>query len=127
MPNEITVDVPDDPPPGSCTPGSCSLREAVTLANGRLGPDRILLPATELLLTRAGANDNANASGDLDVSDDLESLGAGAAQTVLTQTAADRLLHVRGSAEAVRLVVRGLTLREEGRASSTAARSRADE
>ncbi|MBN8480152.1 MAG: proprotein convertase P-domain-containing protein [Xanthomonadales bacterium] len=113
VPNEITVDVLDDPPPGSCTPGSCSLREAVTLANGRLGPDRILLPAsTQLVLTRAGANDNANASGDLDILEDLEIVGAGAAQTVLTQTTADRLLHALStSSTPVALRVRGLTLR----------------
>ena len=113
VPNEITVDVLDDPPPGSCTPGSCSLREAVTLANSRLGPDRILLPAsTQLVLTRAGANENANVSGDLDILEDLELVGAGAAQTVLTQTSADRLLHaVSVSSAPVTLTVRGMTLR----------------
>ena len=57
IPNDIVVDVLDDPNPSTCQPGSCSLREAVTLANSRLGPDRILLPAsTQLQLTRAGSN-----------------------------------------------------------------------
>ena len=107
VPNDIVVDLVTDPNPGICAPGSCSLREAVTLANTRLGPDRILLPAsTALQLTRAGAGDDANSTGDLDVTDDLEIVGAGPTQTILTQTAADRLLHVLGG----RLVVRGIRL-----------------
>lgn len=109
--NDIVVDVLGDPNPGSCTPGGCSLREAVNLANARLGPDRILLPAsTELQLTRVGADENTNMTGDLDISEDLEIVGAGAAQTILTQTASDRLLHVTGSSEPVRLIVRGVHL-----------------
>ena len=111
VPNDIVVDVLDDPNPGSCAPGSCSLREAVTLANTRFGPDRILLPAsTQMQLTRAGADENANLSGDLDITDELEIVGAGPTQTIVTQTASDRLLHVIESAGAGRLIVRGVRL-----------------
>jgi subtilisin-like proprotein convertase family protein len=98
VPADITVDQIDDPTPASCTPGSCSLREAVFLANSRLGPDRILLPAsTAIQLTRAGAGEDANFTGDLDITQDLEIVGQGATQTILTQTVADRLFHVTGT------------------------------
>lgn len=90
---EILVDVLGDPVPDGCTPGSCSLREAVALANATSGPDRILLPITQgqpLQLTRPG-NDDSNSGGDLDIRDDLEIVGKGSEQTVLVQTIADRL------------------------------------
>lgn len=109
---DITVDVLGDPVPNGCTPGSCSLREAVTLANSLAGPDRILLPATPglpLQLSIAGASENANATGDLDVLDDLEIIGTGAATTVLVQTAADRVLNTVMAADK-RLLLRGLSI-----------------
>jgi hypothetical protein len=109
---DITVDVLGDPVPDGCTPGSCSLREAVTLANNLAGPDRILLPATPglpLQLSIPGASDNTNATGDLDVLDDLEIIGTGAATTVLVQTAADRVLNTVMAADK-RLLLRGLSI-----------------
>jgi predicted outer membrane repeat protein len=104
---DILVDVLDDPAPGGCTPGSCSLREAVLLANARPGLDRIVLPTGELQLARAGADEDANDTGDLDVHDSLEIVGQGAEATRLLQLAADRVLHNVDSPE---LTVRGLTL-----------------
>ena len=115
---DITVDVLGDPPPNGCTPGDCSLREAVSLANSLAGPDRILLPATPglpLQLSIPGSGDNVNATGDLDVLDDLEIVGTGAATTTVAQTAADRVLHTIMDDDQ-RLVLRGLTL-QGGRAS----------
>lgn len=89
---QISVDVIDDPAPNGCTPGSCSLREAIDQANSHPGMDRIVLPAsTQMQLTRSGANEDNNASGDLDILDEVELVGAGPTQTVLTQTTADRL------------------------------------
>ncbi len=92
----IVVDVLDDPFPGGCAPGSCSLREAVLLANSHPGFDRIVLPAATVSLTRAGVDDS-NASGDLDITGDLEIVGQGMAQTRITQSATDRVFHVLGS------------------------------
>lgn len=115
---DITVDVLGDPPPNGCTPGDCSLREAVSLANSLAGPDRILLPATPglpLQLSIPGGGDNVNATGDLDVLDDLEIVGTGAATTTVAQTAVDRVLHTIMDDDQ-RLVLRGLTL-QGGRAS----------
>ncbi len=113
---DIQVDILGDPLPNGCTPGDCSLREAVTLANSLAGPDRILLPATPglpLQLSIPGDNENANATGDLDVLDDLEILGTGAETTVLVQTTQDRVLET-GMANDKRLVLRGLKI-EGGR------------
>lgn len=114
---DITVNVLGDPPPNGCTPGDCSLREAVSLANSLAGPDRILLPSTPglpLQLSIPGSGDNVNATGDLDVLDDLEIVGTGAATTTVAQTAADRVLHTIMDDDQ-RLVLRGLTL-QGGRA-----------
>lgn len=109
---DITVDILGDPEPNGCTPGHCSLREAVILANSLAGPDRILLPATPgvpLQLTIPGAGENASATGDLNVLDDLEIIGTGADTTVLVQTIADRVLQTSMTADR-RLVLRGLTV-----------------
>lgn len=106
---EIDVDVLDDPFPNGCTPGSCSLREAINLANAQPGLDRIVLPAsTQLQLTRAGADEDANFTGDLDILEEVEIVGAGPAQTILTQTANDRLFDVR--ATAINLTLRQLRI-----------------
>jgi hypothetical protein len=109
---DIQVDVLGDPVQNGCTPGSCSLREAVSLANSLAGPDRILLPATPgvpLQLTIPGTSENANATGDLDVLDDLEIVGTGVATTLLVQTTQDRVLHTTMPRDR-RLVLRGLTI-----------------
>lgn len=109
---DIQVDVLGDPAPNGCTPGDCSLREAVILANSLAGPDRILLPATPgvpLQLTIPGEGENAGATGDLDVLDDLEIIGTGATTTRILQTAQDRVLQTLMASNR-RLVLRGLTI-----------------
>lgn len=88
---DILVDRLDDPTPNGCVPGSCSLREAITLANVRPGLDRIVLPAGTLQLTRIGIETN-NASGDLNISETLELVGQGAELTTLEQTVPDRIM-----------------------------------
>ncbi len=67
---EFVVTHTDDPVPQACSVNSCSLREAVIAANNNPGPDTILLPAEEHVLTLAGVDDTAH-TGDLDVLDDL--------------------------------------------------------
>jgi hypothetical protein len=109
---DIHVDILGDPTPDGCTPGHCSLREAVTLANTIPGPDRIFLPATPsvpLQLTIPGASENANATGDLNVIDDLEIIGTGASTTRIVQSAADRVLQTNVD-PTKRLTMRGLTI-----------------
>ena len=66
--------------------GDCALREAILAANSDTavdacgagsGPDVVVVPAGEFWLTGA-ANEDAGLTGDLDVTEDLELLGAGA-------------------------------------------------
>src|SRR3954454_12628224 len=74
----------------SDAPGACSLRDAVTAANtdspagscaAGSGADTIALPAGRYELTQPGAGEDANASGDLDVTADLTIAGAGTSRT----------------------------------------------
>jgi subtilisin-like proprotein convertase family protein len=91
-PAEILVDRLDDPAPDGCTPGSCSLREAVNVANERPGFDRIVLPTGTVVLNRAGADEDANLTGDLDALASVEIVGAGAQLSLIQQNSGDRVL-----------------------------------
>ena len=83
---ELTVDTPDDladatPGDGICgdgSAGSCSLRAAVDEANAVPGADTITVPAGTYVLGLAGADEDANVSGDLDVTDSLTIVASGA-------------------------------------------------
>lgn len=112
---EFVVTLPDDPAPGAAClqGGDCSLREAV-LANdpAAAGADTVRLPAGTFTLTRVGANNDTGATGDLDVTQELTIVGAGADSTVIDASAlGDRGLHVLGA----RLTLQGLTLTGGGR------------
>ncbi|MEQ6342875.1 MAG: CSLREA domain-containing protein [Gammaproteobacteria bacterium] len=90
FPVTSTADAVDATPgDGTCatSAGVCSLRAAIQEANALAGADTINLPAGTYTLTLAGKNENAAASGDLDVTgtDDLTILGAGAAVTRIAQ------------------------------------------
>src|SRR5262249_2420941 len=100
---------------GSCATadGSCTLRAAVQEANARAGADSIELPAGVYTLasTTAPAED-AGASGDLDVTDDVAIVGAGAAATLIDGGAtSERALHVlAGSVDVSGVELRGRDL-----------------
>jgi CSLREA domain-containing protein len=68
----------DDTNDGVCSASDCSLREAVDNANACPGAQTIQLPAGNYPLTLAGADEDANATGDLDITDDLSIVGTGA-------------------------------------------------
>jgi CSLREA domain-containing protein len=81
-----TVDAVDaSPGDGACATvaGECTLRAAVQEANALPGADTITLPAATYLLEIQGGFDETAAAGDLDISDDLEINGAGAAGTII--------------------------------------------
>ncbi|TFH34207.1 MAG: CSLREA domain-containing protein, partial [Anaerolineales bacterium] len=63
---------------GVCSATDCSLREAVDNANACPGGQTINLPAGHYPLTIAGADEDANATGDLDITDDLFIMGEAA-------------------------------------------------
>lgn len=71
----FTVDRSDDPGTiGACTldPNDCSLRQAISSANGTVGADTIDFASgiSTITLTTTGIN-NDNTAGDLDIKDDL--------------------------------------------------------
>lgn len=81
---------------GACNQ-DCSLREAIVAANADPGTDVVILPAGTYLLTRFGEGEDLGATGDLDITDDLVILGAGAPTTVIDAVERDRILHVHNA------------------------------
>ncbi|PID86744.1 MAG: hypothetical protein CSB13_02705 [Chloroflexi bacterium] len=90
--------------------GQCTLREAITNANtgtdttsgdcasGTVGLDTITLPAGVYILTLTGIGEDLNATGDLDITDDLILNGAGVDETIIDGNHIDRVMHVLGAA-----------------------------
>src|SRR4051794_3240552 len=96
----------------------CSLREAISAANAdSIGPggdcakgsgtDTINLPGGHYTLSIANANENANATGDLDVLSNLTIAGAGFAATTVDANGIDRVLEIHPGRIAT---VRGVTI-----------------
>jgi CSLREA domain-containing protein len=103
----FTVTKTADTNDGTCD-ADCSLREAVGAANANPGPDTITLPAGTYRLTLTGAGEDANATGDLDVTGSPVTInGAGARSTIIDGNATDRVIQVLSGAG---LVANDLTL-----------------
>lgn len=107
----IVVDVTNDELNGDA---DCSLREAIQAANtdsavsgcaAGSGADTITVPAGTYRLRRVGANENNNATGDLDVLGDVTIEGAGGYLTAIDGNGTDRVLHVRSGTVVVEEVV----------------------
>jgi CSLREA domain-containing protein len=80
---------------GTCSVTDCSLREAIIAANA--APGVITLPAGTYTLTIAGKNEDAAATGDLDITGGLglNINGDGAATTIIDGGGLDRVFHIR--------------------------------
>jgi len=76
--DEYIVNKTADTNDGTCTADDCSLREAVRNANACAGWQTITIPAAAYPLTIAGAGEDAAATGDLDITDDVTIVGEGA-------------------------------------------------
>jgi hypothetical protein len=100
--------------------GHCTLREAVIAANTNTasgampnecragaGSDRIELPADHYTRTIGGFAEDAGATGDLDVLEDVTIHGAGAATTIIDAAHKDRVLDVAAGAA---VQIEGVTL-----------------
>lgn len=121
---QITVNTTADAAPvlGECTgvPGDCALRQAIDAANKAPGPDTIVLPAGHYTLTIKGSEENEDATGDLDVTEesDIAIAGAGARTTVVDATGLeDRVLDLQflASLSLSKLTVTGgLAIAENG-------------
>jgi predicted outer membrane repeat protein len=89
--------------------GPGSLRQAIIDANASPGADTINVPAGVYILTIAGANENAAATGDLDISEDVTIIGAGSASTIIDGGGLDRVFDVRFGV--TNATMSGLTIR----------------
>ncbi|HET7063356.1 MAG TPA: CSLREA domain-containing protein, partial [Rudaea sp.] len=103
----------DDTFDGVCD-ADCSLREAIQAANvastnGEAGA--VIVPAGHYVLTRTGTGETDNATGDLDISNDMAIYGAGMDQTVIDANSIDRVINlVTPAQDANTLILGDLTL-----------------
>lgn len=89
----VVVSKTADTADGACD-ADCSLREAVIAANGLAGPDTITLLAGTFTLSVGAAGEDAAAEGDLDITDALTIIGAGASSTIVDGGKIDRVFDV---------------------------------
>jgi CSLREA domain-containing protein len=100
--------------------GKCSLREAISAANtdsgsglpgecpAGSGADTITLPAGTYTLFIAGAREDQNTTGDLDLRSNITLTGAGAASTTIDAAGLDRVIDIPVDTASVR--IEGVTL-----------------
>lgn len=97
---------------------NCTLREAVIAANtdaayrgctAGSGTDTISVPAGTYTLALTGPNENAAATGDLDITANASIQGATAATTIINGGAIDRVFHLPNSG--ITLTLNNLTVR----------------
>jgi len=110
VPSTFTVNTTiDDVTPAN---GKFSLREAITKADITAGADVIVIPAGVYKITRTGAGENANATGDFDVTGIVTIQGAGAGLTIIDGQRLDRVFDITGTdPSAIKVVLQGLTVR----------------
>lgn len=96
----FTVTRGDDPEPNQCLASDCSLREAIIAANGNPGGDTVVVPAGVYTLSIPRAVmpfDNSPLRGDVEVTEELTLIGAGADTTFLDAGGVDRVLQINGN------------------------------
>jgi len=93
MVDTTTDSIDAEPGNGVCADadGQCSLRAAIQEANALIGADMIVLPKGTYTLTLAGIDEDASATGDLDITDDTSIVGDGADATIVDANALDRI------------------------------------
>src|SRR5206468_2703674 len=74
--------------------GTCTLRAAVMEANALPGSDTITLPAGNFNLTISGSNEDASATGDLDITDAVIITGAGPTSALLFSGVSEGIFQV---------------------------------
>jgi CSLREA domain-containing protein len=109
----------DNPPgPGQCegVAGDCSLRQAIDVANGEPGSNRVIVPAGHYTLTIEPTVGDDNDSGDLNVKGEVTIEGAGARKSIIDAgSIEDRALElIEGNLRMVGLGVTGGSTEENG-------------
>jgi hypothetical protein len=95
--------------------GTCTLRAAISEANGLAGADIITLPAGVYTITIPETADDSNVNGDFDINSDITINGAGSATTAvqanaLPGVAIGRVFHIRYTAPGTTAVINDLTI-----------------
>ena len=85
----------------------CTLRAAIQASNANSGTDTIILPAGVYTLTIAGRNEDAAATGDLDITDPVNITGV-AGSTIIDGNGIDRVFDVFASGTTT---ISGVTIR----------------
>lgn len=108
--NSVDDAVDANPSDGVCATAAnvCSLRAAIQQANAWPGHDFIVLPAGAYELSLGGRGENAAASGDLDITEDLTLRGAGADATIIDADGIDRVFDIIG--QTTRVEISGVTI-----------------
>ena len=79
---------------GKDATGHISLRSAIMAADAKGGSNTISLKSGTYTLTIAGANEDASATGDLDITGNLTIKGAGSSRTIIDGNSLDRVIEV---------------------------------
>jgi len=98
-----TDDITDaNPGDGVCATAAggnvCTLRAAIQESNQLPGRDTINIPANTFTLTIGGRNEDAAATGDLDLADDVDLVGSTSGPTTINANGIDRVFDVIGPA-----------------------------
>ena len=108
-----TVDRDDDPASNRTAQGS--LRQAIQNANAIVGAPALSIPAGTYTLAITGASEDASRTGDLDVTDALRLVGAGAKSTIIDGNGIDRVFDLRADTTMSGLsIVRGAATLVDG-------------
>lgn len=103
---EDTIDVAKGDGKCADSKGKCSLRAAVMESNSTPGLDKIQLAAATYKLTRVPSeNNNTEQRGDLNISDDIIIVGAGAERTIIDAAQIDRAIAITTAATLEKLAV----------------------
>ncbi|MFH1426364.1 MAG: immunoglobulin-like domain-containing protein [Candidatus Kerfeldbacteria bacterium] len=92
-PTTFTVTKEADTADGTCD-SDCSLREAVIAANANYGDDTIIVPAGTYDFAIAGRGEDAAATGDLDITDNLIIAGNSEGSTMISGEQYDRIFQI---------------------------------
>ena len=79
---------------GKDATGHISLRSAIQAANAKSNSDTIIVPAGTFTLTIPGANEDADATGDLDINGSVTIKGKNASSTIIDGNNLDRVFQV---------------------------------
>jgi CSLREA domain-containing protein len=106
----FTASIFDDLPVDGCTPGHCSLREAISAANASPGLDTVRLRTGTYRIELFGSDDN-NAAGDFDIRDSVIIDGEGPESTIVDAKFLDRAFDVGPGAPAITVTIKDLKIR----------------